>query len=796
MIRPSAIVICCTTIGFFSNQIPAQSVQKIQQPLPLAVASEWRTHNSRSPINLSRDGLWAAHTVHSSDTIKRDSRWFSASGVPLAEGDRRREAQLTNVKTGKVVRLGDPASSSWAPVWSPDAMRVAYYSDESGEAALWIWNIETRKSKRLTNLVVRPAFGFELPCWSADSKRLLVKLLPEGTTIADANSVGRRRRPPQPSGESDPNKASVVVQRVVPSRPQTEPTVKSREEDPTVQKEPTSDTSRFLADLAIIDIERESVNRIVEKAAVRHYAFSPDGLRVAYSVLKGGEPNSQQANFDLTIVDVATDSRRRLAKNVRMAYGNEWSFSPNGKYLAYIPSGQLARLVVGKKLSDERMVLISTMDGKTASIQSSRAPCFDSGDGEYPPLWGNSDKQLYCLGKGSLWRIDRESNRVEKFAEVPGWRLRYVVSRITDNTIWATDGGRTYWALAQEKGGTRSAIVAIDAENGETKIVLEEDAAYYAAFNVDAADATGEMVFVSSDLQHLAGLRMFDTNTRQARYCPALNPGLDQYELGTSTVIKWKSSEGKPLQGALLLPPGERNGPLPLVVWVYGGAYGSKAINRFGLASSGAVFNMHVLATRGYAVLYPDAPTTKPGHTTDDLMSAVMPGVEAAIEQGFADPDRLAIMGQSWGAHNVLSILTKTTRFKAAIITAAVTHPDLFAGYLRSTGFYEKGQGNMGGTIWEFPDRYRNNSPLFRFNRIETPILIGQGERDGDLVPVRAIYRALQRLEKPVEYRLYGGEGHVITRPANVVDFWNRRLEFLAEHLELSQDKAGRVGPK
>jgi len=100
----------------------------------------------------------------------------------------------------------------------------------------------------------------------------------------------------------------------------------------------------------------------------------------------------------------------------------------------------------------------------------------------------------------------------------------------------------------------------------------------------------------------------------------------------------------------------------------------------------------------------------------------------------------------------------------------------------------------MGGNIWEYHDRYRDNSPLFRFDRIQTPLLIGQGEKDGpDLIPSDAIFTALERLGKTVEYRIYEGEGHVITQKRHVIDFWNRRLEFLAEHLELRTDQRGRV---
>ncbi len=150
-------------------------------------------------------------------------------------------------------------------------------------------------------------------------------------------------------------------------------------------------------------------------------------------------------------------------------------------------------------------------------------------------------------------------------------------------------------------------------------------------------------------------------------------------------------------------------------------------------------------------------------------------------------------MGQSYGSYSTLALITQSNRFKAAIITAAVLHPDLFADYLASIGYYEQGQGNMHGTIWERRDQYFRNSPVFLFDRIETPLLIGQGQNDGRLIASDAIFAGLQRLGKGVEYRLYEGEGHVITQRANVLDFWKRRLDFLAEHLDLTVDEKAKV---
>jgi dipeptidyl aminopeptidase/acylaminoacyl peptidase len=119
-----------------------------------------------------------------------------------------------------------------------------------------------------------------------------------------------------------------------------------------------------------------------------------------------------------------------------------------------------------------------------------------------------------------------------------------------------------------------------------------------------------------------------------------------------------------------MLPAGYAEGTkYPLVVWVYGGGFGSNDVNRFGFWGSNAAMNMQALATRGYAVFAPDAPL-RVGTPMRDLADTVMPGVNRLIELGIADPDRLAVMGQSYGSYSVLALVTQTTRFKAAVITA------------------------------------------------------------------------------------------------------------------------------
>jgi dipeptidyl aminopeptidase/acylaminoacyl peptidase len=764
--------------------VVGQTTPKLRVPLPIEAAVALRAHNSRSTVALSPDGQWIAHTVESVDRVPRDtlSRAYSASGFPFAEGDARMEATLTNTKTGEAIRLGGATSASWGPVWSPDGRRVAFYSDEGGEAGIWVWDVTTRAAKRFPGVIARPFFGFELVRWMSDGERLVVKILPNDLTIAQANALGRTAaRASSGFPPVAPGQPSVRVRKVEPNT--TSPAVPTKPTT-TERAAPVGDVQWAIGDLAVLDVRTGTVARLVQRTAVRAWAISPDGRQVAYTVLKGAEPNAQQANLDLAVVDLGGGASRTLAVNARLGYGIEWSWSPDGRSIAYISSGQLGT---------GEIVVLPVAGGTERVLKPAGAPNFGAGEGEYPPLWSADGGHLFATADGSLWRIDAVTGKGAAVANDANWLIRATVTPFGQSTIWSTDGGRTVWVVARNRAGTKAGIHAIDLITGRRRAVLEEMKSYSAIFNVGANERTGQIAFVSTDQQHLHDVWLLDTRTRTVRQGTHLNPSLERVELGSARIIEWRTADGEPLRGALLLPPGYRPGTrVPLVVVVYGGENGSRLVNRFGLEGGISNFNMHVLASRGFAVLTPDAPL-RVGKTMTDIVRTVMPGVDAAIAQGYADPDRLAVMGQSYGSFNTLSIITQTTRFKAAVITAAVIHPDLAADYLRAIGYYEQGQGNMGGSLWEQRERYVENSPIFHFDRIQTPLLIGQGERDDDLAPVEAIFTALERLQKPVEYRLYKGEGHVITQAPNVIDFWNRRLDFLREHLDLVYDDRGAI---
>lgn len=783
-----AMVAALTTLP--PAPLVAQESGRLREPLPVEVAASVRGNNTRAPLSFSPDGLWLAHTVQTDEAVRPDSlaTMYTATGYSLAEGQARPEATITHTRTGESIRLGGPRSASWAPVWSPDGRRVAFYSDEGGEAGLWVWELSTRTASRVSDAIVRPGFGYMAPRWSPDGGRILFPALPAGLSIAEANArragLGQTKAAPVAGiGDDRPgvDRPEVTVRRVVApgARGGAEGDEGGAEGDSAADVPVATpfEPERVAIDLAVADLATGRLTRVAEWVPISYYAWSPDGTRIAYSSAQGFDSNTLQLRYALEVHDPASGTTRRVDPGARLGWGHEWHWSPDGRYIAYIGSGAERR---------GEIVVVSIDDASSRVMAGPGLPSFRHGPGSSPPLWSADGAHLYAVGQGELWRVEARSGRGERVAGIDGWRITAIISPFEEPTAWTTDQGRTLWVIASDASGGRAGVFAVDTRSGETREVVAEPKTYYSLpMTLGASTVTGEVAFVSTDQRHLPDIWLLGTRTGELRRGTSINPALDRYELGDVEIIEWTGPEGQTLRGSLLLPPGYEPGQrLPLVAWVYGGELGSRAANTFGLWTM-PVFNMHVLATRGYAVLYPDAPLRE-GRTMSDIVATIIPGIDAAIEQGYADPDRLAVMGQSYGSYTALSLITNTNRFKAAVLSAAVIHPDLFADYVVNdlgTGYYEHGQGAMGATIWDDRERYLENSPLFLFDRIDTPILIGQGDRDGDLVPVNAIFNALERLGKPVEYRLYRGEGHIIHRKANVIDFWERRLEFLAEHL-------------
>lgn len=750
-------------------------------PLPLEDAVRLHTHNWPLGVDLSPDGSWVTRSYSvDGDTLERASKHFTVTGSTLAFGASRLQSGLTEIASGETITLGATTASTWGAVWSPDSQRVAYFSDEGGEAGVWIWERATRKAWRFPNVTARAWHATHSFHWLPDSKRVVCKVLPEDMTLAEANAIGPRASVNEGNAHKKTEGEAIRVL-VSPESPKS-----------AVSEEISGFTMDFLVgDIAILDSAKRTAVRIASHKNVLFYNLSPDRSQIAFSHtqrMKTEDASTIKTAHGILIYDIPTGKTHEVAQLTLRSV--KWSWSPDSKFIAFFADG------VGEATN---LLVVNVASGKQRVLGGKSAPAYRVWEDSIP-IWSADSAAVFAIGSEKLWRMPIAGGATAIAANA-GYRFYSIVSASDSDRLWSGDVPDVAWVVGAARDD-RQGLLAVNLKKSTVEPAFLEDASFVLGNDVDASSQARRIAYVLDAQNRKSDLLVYDLKTRTSKLVNILDPALSAHAMGSSRVVEWWSATGQELKGALLLPPDYKPGKrLPLVVWVYGTAYGSRNVNTYGLAGDLPVFNMQVLATRGYAVLYPDAPV-RTGTTSKDLLDTVMPGVDAVIASGYADAERLAVMGTSYGSYCVFALITQTPRFKAAV-ASAVTYQDYLTGYLAwntpaaesgSTGYYEHGQANMGGTPWTHRERYIENSPIWLFDKIQTPVMMAHGSEDFlSLEAPGAAFLALKRLGKRAELIIYKGEGHAIEQHNNVIDFWQRRLEFLAEHLTLQTDAEGKV---
>jgi dipeptidyl aminopeptidase/acylaminoacyl peptidase len=283
----------------------------------------------------------------------------------------------------------------------------------------------------------------------------------------------------------------------------------------------------------------------------------------------------------------------------------------------------------------------------------------------------------------------------------------------------------------------------------------------------------------------------------------ALNTELGQIADAQRMLVTYRGVEGDSQKALLMLPVGYKPGvQYPLITYVYASWIVSDTNMgpRFEKSFVSSL-NLHLIPAYGYALLIPSMPLGPQGVAGDpylDLPKGVMAAVDKVIDLGIADPQRLGVMGHSYGGYSTYTLVTYTQRFKAAIALAGPSDlvslygtfsPLRYDGYAHESllfaGMAESGQIRMGNPPWVDLWRYLRNSPLNYVDRVETPLMIVHG--DMDYVPIQQgeeFFTALYRLGKPAEFVRYWGEGHIISSPANTRDLWRRTFTWFDRYLQ------------
>jgi dipeptidyl aminopeptidase/acylaminoacyl peptidase len=272
-----------------------------------------------------------------------------------------------------------------------------------------------------------------------------------------------------------------------------------------------------------------------------------------------------------------------------------------------------------------------------------------------------------------------------------------------------------------------------------------------------------------------------------------VNNDLPALPLGRTEALRWKSGEFD-VEGLLTYPVGYEKGKrYPLLLVIHGGP--TDAFTQSFIASPHDFYNVYptaVFAARGYAVLRGN-PRGSSGYGRKfryanykdwgggdfkDLMA----GVDHVISLGVADPDRLGVMGWSYGGYMTAWAITQTRRFRAACVGAGICDLVSFTGTTDIPSFVPD---YFGGEPWDRFEAYRARSALYHIKGVSTPTLILHGEKD-ERVPTGQgyeLYNALKRQGCPVQMVVYPRMGHGLDEPKLMKDAMTRNVKWFDKYV-------------
>lgn len=772
------VAMSCLVVASHATHSAAGGHVREGVPLPLEVALTNQNLCSRTPIDLSPDGRYLAYGIQDTERAAVSRGDFTGSidsGAPKQVVGC--DVWVADTLTGKAQSVGGGRSNNWAPAWSPDGRSLAFFSDEGGKARVWIWERATQRAREIPSAVIRTTKGEETPRWSPDGRTLLVKALPKSAGPVTEHAAAHAAT----TGDSSLDKlAAVTVYRSKAIDDRAGASSPSRK--PMLIMDAVSDAHR--ADLALIDVADGTSRLLVSDIRPDWYSFSPDGSAVAFTDRKGQIGSGYHNVLDLRVIALS-DLRTRLQVSdiVNAAYTFNASWAPNGAALSYkisSPTRDLSAYVVNVP--------------KTSAVvpSSELRPFRISGGTIEAPVWSPQSTRVFVALGDSLWSLAASDGTARHVAAIANHTILSIVSPRGSGRPSFSDDGSALTVVTRNELTFEHGFYRVDPRNGAASMLREEDADYGSDIRLytDVSDDGTKLVYAAQKIDEPLNFWIAGAKFGKVQRVTNFGSQYDGYMLGKSRLLSWLSADGVPLHGALLLPSDYRSGRrYPLIVQAYGGAKLSWHLNTFGLRNG--LDNMHLLATRGYAVLLADSIETRAAPMRD-WAGSILPGVNKAIELGIADGERLGVMGQSNGGYTTLALIVQTQRFKAAVMLAGFGNLFGLYGSMGADGsaeaidIIESGTSNMAGTPWQIREKYIENSPALYLDNVATPLLIHHGARDSRVSPFLAdeIFVGLRHLGREVTYLKYANEGHGFAARENQFEYWRQTLDWFDRHLK------------
>lgn len=543
--------------------------------------------------------------------------------------------------------------------------------------------------------------------------------------------------------------------------------------------------------LRLVGGEAEQITDV--KTAVGAFAWSPDSGQIAFIMRDSASDDEEKGTKGkddarwvdenvkmnrLHVVSIQKDANgkrepRKLTGDYNVSGDFDWS--PDGKTIVFTRT----KMPKADYWTTGDLMTVDAGSGAVKEVAASGAAesnPFFSPDGKWivfsisddPPRWAGYRRMALIPASGGTPKL-----LAETFDAQPN---------IID---WSADGKQIYFS---ETRGTVSRIYSIDI--GSNAIV---------EFNkgnevIGGASLNRDRTILGFTLQaNDKAPEAYITTTKS--FAPVqvsrANADLPNLPVGKTEVVKWKSTDGMEVEGLLTYPVNYESGKrVPLLLVIHGGPAG--VFTQSFLVGSRSVYPLATFVSRGYAILRPN-PRGSSGYGQKFRFANIkdwgggdyqdlMTGVDHVINMGVADPDRLGVMGWSYGGFMTSWIVTQTKRFKAASVGAGVTNLMSFIGTADIPSFIPD---YFGSQPWENLEVYRTHSAMFNMKGVVTPTLVQHGEAD-ERVPISQgyeFYNALKVQNVPTRMIVLPRMPHGPNEPKMVLKAKQTNLEWFEKYV-------------
>ena len=553
------------------------------------------------------------------------------------------------------------------------------------------------------------------------------------------------------------------------------------------------------------------------------YRWHYDSRRVIFPMDYDGDEN-----WDIHIVDVETGEERNLTpvpdKKVEIiAYGRA---KPDDVLVSVVTFGQTNPDVYHLNLASGEFTLVQKNEGSLAYLADSdlkiRLSISFSDEGGLDVYQFSTAPE--AVGRGALiYQVAPDDLPAHTTAVYQG--------------IIRFDASGEHLYIYDAQGRDKAALVTVDLETGDLNLLAEDDRVdiggviYHPTKATVQAYATNWIETewtaidpeIEADLEALAQIKdgelsvlsrseddskwivqymssdepvsfyLYDRESKSGQFLFTSTPQLEGLTLSRMHPYVLTTDDGFDLVSYITLPPwtdpdddGRPDQPVPIVVYVHGGPSDERAQVGFGAL-------VHWLANRGYGFLYVNFRgsagfgkaymNAQKMEWGGKMHQDVLDQVQWAIDEGIADPDKVAILGGSYGGYEALVGMTMTPDvFACGIAIVGPSNLEIFMPH-----WDEDRMGKIIGDPRTKEGRafLRSRSPINFAQNTKNPVLIGQGARDSRVPQEQSdtVVEKMQQAGVEVTYIVYPDEGHGFAKPANNMSFYAITEVFLGQCL-------------